>query len=182
MNRSEPILRARMAIALLSLVAGISAVYLHLYKVGLAGVLTCSTGGCDRAMFSRWGWFLGVDVALVGIIGYSLLLGTAILGLQPRWQARRFPALSLLFLAALGFTFTLRLKYGEFVVLKTFCPWCAISAVCITAIMVLAVLQWRWHRTAPPPPRNDTASMSYDFLRPRTGGPTGTGLPPANPE
>lgn len=143
MNNGEKIVRARMAIALLSLVAGLSAVYLHLYKIGLAGALTCSTGGCDRAMFSRWGWFLGVDVALVGIIGYSLLLGTALVGLQPKWQDRRGPALLLLFLASLGFTFTLRLKYGEFVVLKTFCPWCAISAVSITLILVLAVVQWR---------------------------------------
>lgn len=180
MNRTEQIIRARMAIALLSLVAGTSAVYLHLYKIGLAGVLTCGTGGCDRAMFSRWGWFLGVDVAMVGIIGYSLLLGTALVGLQPRWQAGRVPALGLLLLASLGFAFTLRLKYGEFVVLRTFCPWCAISAVSITAILVLAVLQWRWHRAAPPPRLTDTASMSYEFLRPRPGAPPGPGEPPAS--
>lgn len=182
MNRTEQIIRARMAIALLSLVAGTSAVYLHLYKIGLAGVLTCGTGGCDRAMFSRWGWFLGVDVAMVGIIGYSLLLGTALLGLQPRWQTRRAPALALLVLATLGFVFTLRLKYGEFVVLKTFCPWCAISAVCITVITVLAVLQWRWQQAAPPPRLNDTASMSYDFLRPKPGRQTGPLQPPGGPE
>ncbi len=149
MSNEDKIVRARMAIALLSLVAGLSAVYLHLYKIGLAGALTCSTGGCDRAMFSRWGWFLGVDVALIGIIGYSLLLGTTLVGLQPQWQNRRGPALLLLFLASLGFVFTLRLKYGEFFVLRTFCPWCAISAVSITLILGLAVLQWRLVSRAP---------------------------------
>lgn len=54
----------RMAITLLSLLSGLVALYLHLYKAGILGNLTCSTGGCDRAMFSRWGWFLGIDVAL----------------------------------------------------------------------------------------------------------------------
>jgi uncharacterized membrane protein len=132
-----------MAIAMLSLVAGLSAVYLHLYKIGIIGNLSCSTGGCERAMFSRWGWFLGVDVALVGVIGYSLLLAVSLASLRPRWQGSRWPVIGLLFLAVLGFTFTLRLKYAEFVILRTFCPWCAISAVSITAITILAVVEFR---------------------------------------
>jgi uncharacterized membrane protein len=134
----------RMAIAFLSLVAGLSAVYLHLYKLGIVGTLACTTGdGCDRAMFSRYGWFLGVDVALIGVIGYSLLLAASLVSLQPRLLHSRWPRLALLVLATLGFTFTIRLKYGEFFVLHTFCPWCAISAVSISIIMVLAVIEWR---------------------------------------
>ncbi|PKL93194.1 MAG: hypothetical protein CVV20_04895, partial [Gemmatimonadetes bacterium HGW-Gemmatimonadetes-1] len=42
-----------------------------------------------------------------------------------------------------AFLFTLRLKYAEFIILKTFCPWCAISAVTITLHMVLMGLDWR---------------------------------------
>ncbi|MBL8977298.1 MAG: vitamin K epoxide reductase family protein [Gemmatimonadetes bacterium] len=137
-------LRARMAIASLSLIAGTSAVYLHMYKLGLVGTLSCASGdGCNRAMFSRWGWFLGVDVALIGVIGYALLLTASILSLQPRWQGARWPAALLLTLSVLGFLFTLRLKYGEFVVLHTFCPWCAISAVSITLITGLSIYLWR---------------------------------------
>lgn len=137
-------LRARMAIASLSLIAGTSAVYLHMYKLGLVGTLSCASGdGCNRAMFSRWGWFLGVDVALIGVIGYALLLTASILSLQPRWQGARWPAALLLTLSVLGFLFTLRLKYGEFVVLHTYCPWCAISAVSITLITGLSIYLWR---------------------------------------
>lgn len=137
-------LRARMAIATLSLIAGTSAVYLHMYKLGLVGSLSCASGdGCNRAMFSRWGWFLGLDVALIGVIGYALLLTASILSLQPRWQGARWPAGLLLTLSVLGFLFTLRLKYGEFVVLRTFCPWCAISAVSITLITGLSAFLWR---------------------------------------
>jgi uncharacterized membrane protein len=133
----------RMAIAVLSLVTGLVALYLHLYKLGLVGTLNCSSEGCSRAMFSRWGWFLGVDVALIGVIGYSLLLGTSLASLQPRWQQDRWPVATLLGLAAIGFVFTLRLKYAEFIVLRTFCPWCAISAVAITIITILAAMEWR---------------------------------------
>jgi uncharacterized membrane protein len=143
----ERAIRARMAIATLSLIAGTSAVYLHLYKLGIVGRLACAAGdGCDRAMFSRWGWFAGVDVAFIGIIGYALLLSTSLLSLQPRWQSDRWPVTTLLVLATGGFLFTLRLKYGEFVVLRTFCPWCAISAISITIITGLAMYLWRESR------------------------------------
>ena len=94
-------------------------------------------------MFIRWGWFLGVDVALIGVIGYTLLLVTSLVSIQPRWQAARWPVGLLLVLALVGFVFTLRLKYGEFLVLRTFCPWCAISAVAITIITILSALEWR---------------------------------------
>jgi uncharacterized membrane protein len=133
----------RMAIALLSLIAGLSAVYLHLYKLGIVGHLTCSSGGCERAIFSRFGWFLGVDVAMVGVIGYTLLLVTSLASLQPKWQAARWPVLALLGFAVLGFLFTLRLKFAEFVILRTFCPWCAISAVAITTITILAAVEYK---------------------------------------
>jgi uncharacterized membrane protein len=133
----------RMAIVFLALVNGLVALYLHLYKLGLVGTLACTSGGCDRAMFSRWGWFLGVDVALIGVIGYTLLFVTGLTSLQPRWLASRGPVSALLGLAILGFVFTLRLKYGEFVVLKTFCKWCAISTVSITIIAILAAFEWR---------------------------------------
>jgi uncharacterized membrane protein len=132
----------RMSIALLSLIAGLSATYLHLYKRGLFG-LACKSGGCDRAMFSPWGWFLGVDVGLIGMVGYSLLLVTSLVSLQPRFEGARWPRLLLLVLASLGFAFTIRLKYAEFFILQTFCPWCAISAVSITLILILAVWEAR---------------------------------------
>jgi uncharacterized membrane protein len=136
-----------MTIAVISLVAGMVALYLHLYKLGLVGDLSCSTGGCAKAIFSTWGSFLGIDVGLIGTIGYTLILATAIASIQPKLQHKRWPVSLLALLATLGFLFTLRLKYGEFVVLQTFCPWCAISAVSITVIFILALIEWR--RTRP---------------------------------
>jgi uncharacterized membrane protein len=39
--------------------------------------------------------------------------------------------------------FTLWLKYGELLVLRSFCPWCAVSAVAITLCAVMVILDWR---------------------------------------
>ena len=132
-----------MVIALLSVIAGYSALYLHLYKLGKVGSLSCTSGGCDRAIFSRYGWFLGVDVGLIGLVGYALILATTLVSLQPGLVAKRWPLTMLFGLALGGFVFTLRLKYAEFVILQTFCPWCAISAVSITTITILSWLEWR---------------------------------------
>ena len=53
----------------------------------MPGTLACGTGhGCEIVQFSPWGWFLGVDVALIGTVGYTLILVTALIGTTaPRW-------------------------------------------------------------------------------------------------
>lgn len=131
-------------IALTALGSGIVATYLHLWKMGYTGPLVCAGGhGCEIAQFSSYGWFFGVDVALIGAIGYALIFTTAMLGVQPRWIGDRRVTVALMALVWPAFLFTLRLKYGEFVVLKTFCPWCAISAATITLHSVLVVVDWR---------------------------------------
>ena len=58
------------------------------------------------------------------------------------------PALALAALVYPAILFTIRLKYAEWVVLRTFCPWCAISAVSITELGVLVALDLRRTRSA----------------------------------
>jgi uncharacterized membrane protein len=134
----------RMTIALASLISGLVALYLHLWKLGLAGTLKCTgSHGCEIAQFSSYGWFLGVDVALIGTIGYTLIFVVSLLGTMPRWEERPWPTFALMALVFPALAFTMRLKYGEFIVLKTFCPWCAVSAVTITLCTILVLLDWR---------------------------------------
>lgn len=149
----------RMTIALLALVNALVAMYLHLWKTGRVGSLVCtSSGGCETAQFSRFGAFLGVDVALIGAVGYAVLLVVALVSIQPRQLDSRRVSLALLALIVPAFLFTLRLKYGEWIVLKVFCPWCFLSTVSITTCLILAWLDWR--RTAPlTPPSDESARM-----------------------
>ena len=131
-------------IALTALISGIVATYLHLWKIGLAGTLACGGGhGCELAQFSSYGYFMKIDVALIGAVGYALIFAVAVLGTTPARLDDRGVTLALMTLIITGFLFTLRLKYGEFVVLKTFCPWCAISATTITLHLVLVAIDWR---------------------------------------
>ena len=105
--------------------------------------------------FSSWSWFLGVDVALIGAIGYALIVLTAAVGSAEARADARGPALALAALVYPAILFTLRLKYAEFFVMKTFCPWCAISAVSITHPR-------RARRTrAPAHPRSPPQTQAY---------------------
>ncbi len=134
----------RQLIALIALINAFVATYLHLWKIGKAGTLACGGGGgCAIVQFSPWGWFLGVDVALIGAVGYTLIVIVAIVGSRERLEHATGPARALAALVFSAFAFTLRLKYYEFFVLKTFCPWCAISAVSITVLTVIVALELR---------------------------------------
>ncbi len=134
----------RMALALVALIDAIVALYLHLWKIGLAGTLSCGEEhGCEVVQLSSYGYLLGVDVALIGAVGWSAVFVIAVLGTLPRWEDARWPTVALSALVFPALLFTLRLKYGEFIVLRSFCPWCAINAVIVVIASVLVSLDWR---------------------------------------
>jgi uncharacterized membrane protein len=134
----------RQLIALIALINAFVATYLHLWKIGKAGTLACGgSGGCAVVQFSQWSWFLGVDVALIGAVGYALVFLVAVVGAGAALADRRGPVLALAALVYPAILFTVRLKYAEFVILRTFCPWCAISTVSITLLGVLVWLELR---------------------------------------
>lgn len=132
----------RKFIAVLALLNALVATYLHLWKIGLAGSLACGGGhGCEYIQGSQYGWFLGVDVALIGAVGYAVVFLVATIGALTQFEDEVWPARLLQVLVFSAFLFTLRLKYYEFIVLKGFCPWCAISAVSITVLTIMMVIE-----------------------------------------
>lgn len=148
----------RMTIAVTALVSGAVALYLHLWKLGKMGALACGGGqGCLTVQGSRYSWVpfptpdggtTLVDVALIGTVGYSAILLVALLGINDRTGDARWPTLLLMALIGPAFLFTLWLKYAEFVLLRSFCPWCAVSTVTITLHVILVTLDWRRVRAA----------------------------------
>jgi uncharacterized membrane protein len=134
----------RQAIAVLALIAGLVALYLHLVKIGVFGFPACGRGNeCVQAWFSSYGSFLGYDVALIGAVGYGLLTLVAIIGTLPKYEDSRGITTIMMVLIVAAVIFTWRLKYGEWVMMKIFCVWCAESFVTIHACMVLAWLDRR---------------------------------------
>jgi uncharacterized membrane protein len=133
----------RMGAALMSLVGLFVSAYLYLYQIGRIGTLACGSGGCETVQASAWSRIAGVEVALVGVIGYAGLLVVALLALQPTLAGKRWPPNLLLILASLGMLFTIYLTSLELFVIRAICRWCVGSAAIITSIFVLAVLEQR---------------------------------------
>jgi uncharacterized membrane protein len=133
----------RMSAAFLSLAGLFISGYLYLYKIGKIGSLACGTGGCETVQLSSWSRFAGLEVSLIGVLGYAVLLGLSLAALQPSLAAERWPATLLAVLAALGVAFTAYLTYLELFVIHAICRWCVGSAVIITGVFVVALLDHR---------------------------------------
>lgn len=132
-----------MGAALMSLLGLFVAAYLYLYKIGRIGALACGAGGCETVQTSEWARFGGVEVALIGVVGYALLLAVAIAAIQTAPSGRRWPVDLLAALAAGGVLFTAYLTYLELFVIRAICRWCVGSAAIIVTILVLALLARR---------------------------------------
>lgn len=133
----------RMGAALVALAGIFVSAYLWLYKLGIIGTLSCGTGGCATVQLSPQSRFLGLDVALIGLLGYVGLLGLTLVSLQPRYAGPGWPVTALMGLSGLGLGFTLYLKYLEFFVIGAVCRWCMVSAFLILAFFLLMLLEFR---------------------------------------
>ncbi len=133
----------RMSAALLSLAGLFISAYLYLYKLGKIGSLACGTGGCEAVQLSPWSRIAGLDVALIGVLGYAGLLALTLAALQPGLLGQRWPASLLAVLAGAGVLFTVYLTYLELFVIHAICRWCVASGFVILAIFVVALLDLR---------------------------------------
>ena len=136
-------MKFRMGAALLSLLGLFVAAYLYLYKIGRIGTLACGTGGCETVQASEWSRFHGVEVALIGVLGYAALLVVSLISLQPQLAGRRWPAAILAALAGGGVGFTAYLTYLELFVIHAICRWCVTSATIIIAILIITLFNFQ---------------------------------------
>jgi uncharacterized membrane protein len=133
----------RMTAALLSLAGLFVSAYLYLYKIGKIGSLACGAGDCETVQLSPWSQFAGVDVALIGVLGYAGLLVLSLAALRPGLASRSWPTALQASLAGIGVLFTLYLTYLELFVIRAVCRWCVASGVIIVAILAAALLDQR---------------------------------------
>jgi uncharacterized membrane protein len=113
-------------------VAGIGvATYITIADAG-GGAPACLVGGsgCQTVADSEYSHLLGVNVAVFGIVGYVLLLLSAMVP----GDLGRFSGLML---ALVGFGFSAYLTYLELFVIDAICQWCVASAVLMTLLLIV---------------------------------------------
>jgi len=131
--------RRRQAIAVLALAGLFVSLYLWLHKLGVIGALQCGTGGCDTVQASSYSNFLGLPVALYGVVGYVMLFVLSLVAMQQAGVPQRRADLGVAVLASVAFLFTLYLTALELFVIHAVCRYCVASAVIITALTVPAL-------------------------------------------
>ena len=125
--------------------------------LGIAGYLTyvhyagikpvCTAGGsCEKVQTSAYSELAGVPVALLGLLGYTAILGLLI---SPENETTRFATMAL---TLVGFAFSAYLTYRELYSIHAICEWCASSAAILTVMAPLSV--WRFLRGTPIPARS----------------------------
>ena len=87
-------------------------------------------GGCETVAASSHSELAGINVAAIGIVGYVLLLGAALL----RGDGARLAGFGL---ALIGFGYSVYLTWLELFVIDAICQWCVVSAVLMTALFAI---------------------------------------------
>jgi uncharacterized membrane protein len=91
-------------------------------------------GGCETVASSSWSHLLGVNIAVFGIVGYALLLGTALL----RGDVARMAGFGI---SLVGFGYSVFLTYVELFRIEAICQWCVASAVLMTVLFAVCALR-----------------------------------------
>jgi uncharacterized membrane protein len=128
-----PLRRAMTVLALLGV-----ALATYLTIVHYAGLKPACTAGqaCVKVQTSQWSELAGVPVALIGLLGYILILGAL---LAPDREETR---LAVLGLTMVGFGFSAYLTYRELFSIHAICEECATSAVFMTILLICAVYRY----------------------------------------
>jgi uncharacterized membrane protein len=125
----------------------------------------CSIKGnpCQQVQTSVYSELAGVPVALIGAIGYLVILGSL---LTSDSETGRFATAAL---TLGGFGFSVYLTYREVFTLQTICEDCVASAVIMTLLTCLSV--WRFLRgDAPPADNASSPAVEPDSAAPLAAG------------
>lgn len=108
--------------------------------------IVCLNEGCEVVRKSPASKLFGIPVPAYGLIGYSLM--TILAFLRTTNNDKRF-LYGILGIATFGVVFVSWFTYTELFVIRAVCTWCAVSAVNMTIIFVLALVSYNAekHRT-----------------------------------
>ena len=122
-------------LALTVLGLGVASYLTYVHYSGIKPVCTAG-GSCAKVQTSIYSELAGVPVALIGLIGYIVILASL---LAPQTETTRFATVAF---TVVGFGFSAYLTYRELFSIHAICEWCVSSAVIMTVLVCLAI--WRF--------------------------------------
>jgi uncharacterized membrane protein len=123
--------RLRSAIAVAAVIGAAIAAYLTVVHYAHVSPI-CSTGGCEEVQRSRYAEAAGIPVAVLGLLAYVTVLGTAALrGVVPAVVGAT--------VALVGTAFSGYLLWAQLARIHAICQWCVGNDVVITVVAVLCM-------------------------------------------
>ena len=105
------------------------------------GSLACTRWAqCDVVNSSSYSKLLGIPVSFIGLGAYLLLLALALAALWTAGRTQRQMLLLSLLFSIGGVGFSVYLTYIEIYVIEALCSWCVASAIIITLLAILGVV------------------------------------------
>jgi len=143
----------RRTLIVLTVLGTVLAAYLtYIHYSGIKPLCGKGGGSCEIVQTSQYSHLAGVPVALMGLIGYVLILITLLMREDER---TRFATVAL---TLGGFAFSAYLTYREVFSLEKICEYCVSSAILMTILLCLSL--WRFLRgdEAPAAPSPDAGA------------------------
>ena len=98
--------------------------------------IVCVNSGCEIVRKNPASYIFGIPVPGVGLVGYTLLF---ILAFMRTTSKNKNLLKIILGIATFGILFVSWFTYTELFVIGAVCTWCAISAINMTIIFILAL-------------------------------------------
>ena len=144
----------RVAIAVLATIGAIDTGSITLKKWGVLASLSCNSqgffgcNGCEKVLSSDWGSLLGQPLSLFGFLAYAAMLLMAVVPLVLQGEARQNlaqPSWWGMALLGTGMTVFSAVLIGVMAfAIRDCCPFCILSALLSTALLVLSLLGGDW--------------------------------------
>ena len=124
----------------ISIIGLLDSIYLLIIKISQNPLLCIQgIGDCWSVNTSKYSEVYGIPVSIFGILGYLLI---SLLILIIRYNTALEKKASYLFFGftCIGFLYSFYLTYIEIFVLKALCPFCILSAIIMTVLFVISLV------------------------------------------
>lgn len=133
----------KLLLMVLSLVGLFDSIYLLWEYTSPAHPMVCMGGGCDAVRASAYSHLGGLPVPIFGVLMYGFLVLLLFLFPLLPTPGARLVQYGVLLVSGVAFLFSVYLTGIEAFVLHSWCVWCVLSALLVTAIFLLSIADRR---------------------------------------
>ncbi|MCB0199626.1 MAG: vitamin K epoxide reductase family protein [Anaerolineae bacterium] len=115
--------------------------YLTYVKLFAIEPYCAGVGNCEAVQTSPYAELMGIPVAIWGLFTYIVLLGMVLVKRADWRDLGHLAGMAVFLVTMVGVIFSAYLTYLELFVIHAICPWCVASAVVMTLLFVLSVIE-----------------------------------------